>query len=299
MQRTAGNAAVCRALARKPKGTIVSDGKSAEIDGSTITAKGGPDAETAREMQIARGLDAMMTHARLRMLESRNQMHAATESFRDYAIVQIDGMDGSPSDYWGFVNIATGLAGSIVSIAFPPAALAVAISSAIVGAVKLSVTADVAAARADAKEKAKAAMRGIATGVRDGFDKGSEKARATPGGPIYKAAWMWSLTDDDARVQFESGQTADLDALCDRAGVTDPAAHDLFAPTLRQLNGEFGAWLGKAKFNQDHTVFDQLLADADPTSDQFRERKALMDSGKAAGVADADKKIEARNHPTP
>lgn len=308
MQRGAGNAALARALsdpagatlarAPAPTGTVTSDGQSQPIPGMAIKAKGGPDAETAREQQIARGLDSMMVHARLRMLESRNQLTAATESFRDYASSAIDALDGDPSDYWGLINVATGVVAGVVGVAFPPAAIAAAIAVAIQGAIQTTVTAETKAAGGKAKDEAKAAMRAFATGTRDGFDKGSDAARAQAG-PVYQTAWKLSLKDDGARVQFESGQTKDLEDLCDRVGVTNPATQDLFGQALRKLNGAFGSWLGEQKFKADHTRFEQLLGENAPGSAEAKERKKLMGEGETVGTAAAEAAIKARQGAKP
>jgi hypothetical protein len=141
-------------------------------------------------------------------------------------------------------------------------------------------------------------MRAFATGTRDGFDKGSDAVRAQ-NGPVYQTAWKLSLTDDGARVQFESGQTKDLEELCDRVGVTNPATQDLFGQTLRKLNAAFGSWLGEQKFKAEHTRFEQLLGEHAPGSDEAKERKKLMGEGEAAGTAAAEAAIKARQGAKP
>lgn len=308
LQRTAGNAAAARVaaasgpvIARRrrqapaPTGTVASEnGAVEEIQGTTITAGEGNDPETQREMDIQRGLADTMTEARVRMLETRTAVSSATESFRDYAIGRIDAMDGAPSGYWAVAGgLATAAAGVIGTI-FPPAAIALAIGAAVEAAVQASITEEVGNARADAKEQAKQAMRRFATATRDGFDQGSERARS-PQGPIYQRLWMMSLTDEEARVRFESASVEDKAALLDAVGVSDPATNNAFELTLRALVDRFSVWMGQQTYaNQWGTTgFDEMLADH-PGTEQHAERQGLVGAEQGAGSRFADEAVRGR-----
>jgi hypothetical protein len=311
LQRTAGNAAVARAaatngpvIARRggrgeaaapPTGTIESsNGAVEEIEGATVTGEAGYDAETEREMNIARGLGVTMDSARIRMLETRTGVSSACESFRDHAIARIDAMDGSPSGYWAIAGGLAAAAAGVVGTLFPPAAIALAIGTAIQAAVQGAITEEVSSARGDEKEQAKQAMRRFATATRDGFDRGAEQAR-DPEGPIYQRLWTLSLTDEEARLQFEAGTVESRAELLDMVGVTDPATNNAFELTLRALTDRFSEWMGRQAYaNQWGTTgLDEMLADYRHT-DQYAERAELIGAEQSAGSSFVDEAVRSR-----
>jgi hypothetical protein len=311
LQRGAGNASVARAIhqhaegsrlsrepRRPPMGTVTDDTGSRPIEGSVVT--GGPetDPEVLRELQIARTVPQVTQQARLRLLETRSHVTSAVESFRDYATSQIDGMDSAPSGYWGLVRTGAGLIGTIVTVAFPAGgaalAIGVAISLAIQGAVQTDITEGETADFGRLKENAKGAMRQFATQTRNGFDAAvTNLTGGGTGGPIHRSVYDLSVTDDGARMQLESGQEADLNAICDRIGVPPPSP-EIFDHILRGLQQQFGEWKATQEFNEDHTRMWQMVAEADPSSDVGRERQRRRAEGRAAGGAAAEQAIEER-----
>jgi hypothetical protein len=78
--------------------------------------------------------------------------------------------------------------------------------------------------------------------------------------------------------RVESGQEDDLDALCDRIGVPRRERTSSMHPD--GLNQQFGEGRATQELNQDHTRFEQLLAEADPRSDVGRERQRVLAEGR-------------------
>jgi hypothetical protein len=310
LQRTAGNAAVARAaaangpvIARRggrgqaapPTGTVQSEnGAVEEIEGATISGGAGYDSETEREMNIQRGLGDTMDSARIRMLETRTAVSSACESFRDHAISRIDAMDGAPSGYWAIAGGLAAATAGVVGALFPPAAIALAIGAAIQGAVQGAITEEVSNQRGDEKEQAKQAMRRFATATRDGFDIGAAEARSEDG-PIYQRLWTLSLSDEEARLQFEAGSVEARAALLDQVGVTDPATNNAFELTLRALIERFGEWMGTQAYNNawGNTGFDEMLSEHRGT-DQYAERMDMVGAEQSVGTSFADEAVRSR-----
>ncbi|WON73524.1 DUF4157 domain-containing protein [Nitrosospira sp. Is2] len=207
--------------------------------------------------QVMTNIAAARTRAIGYLETTKTEVMMAVDSFKSYAIVEIDGMDLDPSSTLDLVPVLVGAVGAVIGGAFPPAAFVGITAGLVVGGGKAIVAGGI-------KEEGGALKLGLKASVHSLSEEIKNAMSATIvrlNGRIPVQLNELAATDKGVWELLKIGSDRNIDTAVSMLGIRDPHQTSLHRNVLKAMMAAFGSWKGKATFQLGMTRSQKTISE--------------------------------------
>ncbi|MCC7359475.1 MAG: DUF4157 domain-containing protein [Anaerolineales bacterium] len=212
--------------------------------------------ETATEdRDVLKRITEVDTRARGYLNALADDVQDAVKDFVPRALGQTTALNTDVGDWAGYGNTLLGVAFSVLTIAFPPAGVGLAVAGAVTGLVAQGVSGYQTDYNASVQQNARIMINGTARSIQAGYVSAFRTARRALGPALISLG----LLDDDAREALLIGGQDNYDyVIQDKLGIPKPESADLYLQTRRKLEEEFTTWL-TAQLGRDQKAHETAI----------------------------------------